>query len=208
MDKPIGYLNTQQLSEIILFQNESKPCNSSQLKDVLNFLKWRTYKQNIDFAHLCENDSLISNLSLEENLQLEGKEFSRFPKLPKNTTELLMEKIPGPVDKLLSLIPRWNILPQDVTPEIRKLVSLLKVLSRNTDYLILENPDKHLDETSLCHLKEILMVLTKAKNTSIFMTQINTEGHWKELITSHVRFNKNHLYIIEELDEETASEAV
>lgn len=186
-------------SHIYYFQNLDD-AQRPQLKNIINFLKWKTLKQIIKFDHIAEDGSLIEELSLHDNLTLESKDFCRYRKIPKNLSKILKENIGESIIPLMDEIPSWNSLTKDLTLKQKKIASILKSLNLASPFIILEKPEKHLDEQSIENLKIVLNDIIQTKNCEIIISNTHEFGIWSDLFTKKVTHKKNSLFVINDFE--------
>lgn len=184
-------------SHIYLFENRSEP-GHPQLKNIINFLKWKNLKQIVKFDHIPEDGNLIEDLTLHDNLTLSSKEFCRYRKLPKNINDLLVKNLGGNVAPLINEITNWNLYPEDVTPKVRKIVSLLKGINLSHPYVVLEKPEKHLPERIISHLKVLILDLVESNKSEVIISNSKQDGPWENMFNKRIIYETNKLFRIED----------
>ena len=135
-------------NDILLFQFDKLKQNC-RLKHFLHFLNSQGIKRPLRFAYVEANAPLISNLSLRENIYLESipnllsetKDFQMLSFLQNSSNQHLID--------FYNRIPLLNELPENVDTQTRKMAALFKALLQHSDYLLLESPERYLDDMTL-----------------------------------------------------------
>jgi predicted ABC-type transport system involved in lysophospholipase L1 biosynthesis ATPase subunit len=131
--------------DILLFEVENQNHNQSQLKDFLHFLKFCGKRGALKFSHLEESATLIKGLTLKENILLDsGLE----TKKSRSLVKILEDKGQIYLARLAESITNLNMYPNEVDLETKKLTTLIKAMTSNSDYLLLEKPAKYLSKTN------------------------------------------------------------
>lgn len=184
-------------AHIYIFQNSDSP-NHPQLKNVINFLKWKTLKQIVKFDHVSENGNLIEELSVHDNLTLESKEFCRYRRIPKDLNKTLVQNIGESILPLLDEFPNWDTPIHQLNSQQRKLASIIKSLNLAHPFVILEKPEKHLSESVVESLKVVFNEVTQDKASELIFSNTNELGIWSDLFTKKVTYAKNKLFVIDD----------
>jgi ABC-type multidrug transport system ATPase subunit len=184
-------------AHIYLFQNSDNP-NDPQLKNVINFLKWKTLKQIVKFDHVSENGNLIEELSIHDNLTLESREFCRYRKIPKDINKTLIQNIGESISPILKEFPNWDTPINQLNQKQRKLASIIKSLNLSHPFVILENPEKHLDEALIENLKVVFNEIIQDNANELIFSNTSEIGIWSDLFTKKVTYQKNKLFLIDD----------
>ena len=182
-------------NHIYLFENNDDK-GRPQLKNIINFLKWKTLKQIVKFDHVSENGNLIKELSIHDNLTLESKEFCRYRKIPKDLNKTLLKNIGESISPLLDEFPNWDTPIDQLNCQQKKLISIIKCLNLAHPFVILENPEQHLKESIIENLKVVFNEVIQNKASELIFTNTSEFGIWSDLFTKKVTYSSNKLYVI------------
>jgi ABC-type lipoprotein export system ATPase subunit len=173
--------------DVLLFEVNNQHHNQSQLKDFLHFLKFCGKRGALKFNHLEEKATLIKALSLKENILLdtglksEGK-FDIVKTLDSRGHSYLAEMAKG--------VENFDLLPNEVDIETRKITSLIKAITLKSDYLLLEKPEKYLSKKNTdLFLSALFQTMTQSGQ--ILMLTSENRNLWLSHVTKVVTRSDN-----------------
>ena len=153
------------------------------------FLKvTESLRQEKKFVYVPGDHNLISNLSLKENLLLEGCP----GRLRQNRQEdwvyirNLMEE--EKLGKLVASLSDWEKLPHACQDRTNKMLCLIKALVAKPELLFLDYPEKHLGPEEIKEVCHALQHLIETRKTQIYFAT-KTPFAWRSLLKFSVQKN-------------------
>ena len=131
--------------DTLLFEVKKQQHNQSQLKEFIHFIKYCGRRGPIRFRHIEEGAELMVNLTLRENLLLDLGVRDRNEN---SISDILKSEERIALSKLMDCVKDENMYPSQATKEDKKIISIIKILLHNSDYLFLEKPEKYLSQTN------------------------------------------------------------
>ncbi len=182
--------------DILFFELNSQDFSSYQnhLRFFLNFLNFSTKSLNHSFAYISKHGSLISSLSIKENIFLES--------FPVNLTSSKESQLFDFLNKTGndSLISLFNKIPYNQTDSKSlseadiKRITIIKEVLRSTQYLILEEPEFNLDYDSIFLLNKILKH-EAIFNNKIIIISTRDVNQWKNLFNKKIVKEDEHYLV-------------
>lgn len=173
--------------DILYFELSSQDFSGYQnhLRFFLNFLNFSTKSLNHSFAYISKHGSLISSLSIKENIFLES--------FPVNLTSSKESQLFDFLNKTGndSLISLFNKIPynqediKSLSETDIKRITIIKEVLRSTKYLILEEPEFNLDYDSIFLLNKILKHEALFNNKIIIMSTRDV-NQWSNLFNKKI----------------------
>ena len=172
------------LNRIYLFNDNHKIFYSvNPLKEFLNFIKMTQNRKNIEFCYSCEEDSLHQNLSVKENFILDAVPKSLIRDGEDNFKQFLLTLKNPHLKELIFFIQDLNASISSLSHEQLKLVSIVKSLLSQSEYILFLAPDKDMRPEALVIIKKAIQfevynrkrnVLIKAENRDLWL---DISGH-------------------------------
>lgn len=184
-------------SDIVIFERKSNRYRTSDLKTYLHFLSFQKVPRPYKFAHVLAEGSLISALSLKENILLNNSCIQLMHEKYDNLENKISKKENPFLLEILNLIGDLSVSPSEVCEEKKKLTALLKTLLRPADYLFLENPELNLSQKSLELVIQAMEHNSQNLGQITFITSPFIEI-WSEIATKHVKVDPSGKFIIQE----------
>jgi hypothetical protein len=138
---------------IYLYKKEHQELNV--LKDMLQLLKTHNIQKNISFAYVEAQTSLISNLSLWENLQIVTGG---------NSWRDTLKQLHADWMPLINLIKNPEMKAEDAQPWERFIISLLKGLASSCKTLLIDFNEDLIPFLMIQNLKKTFVKITEHKN--------------------------------------------
>mgnify|MGYP003718815807 CR=1 FL=1 len=131
------------INQIFLFDRETQDSRrDNALKEFLKFLKFMTKKTTIDFCYSSGKNSLHSNLSIKENFILDAVPKSLIRDGEDNFKQFL-ETLKNPhLKKLIHKLGDLKRTTSSLDQGEIKLTTILKSLMSQSEYILLEAPEK------------------------------------------------------------------
>jgi ABC-type branched-subunit amino acid transport system ATPase component len=133
---------------------DEKYSNMNPLKEFINFLKTHHQKKVIEFCYSCATDSLHPQLSVKENFILDAVPKSLIRDGEDNFKQFLLTLKNPYLKELIFFIQDLNQKVKDLSKEQVKLVSIIKSLLAQSEYIFLLAPDKNLKPEALELIKK------------------------------------------------------
>ena len=153
--------------DTLLFEVKKQQHNQSQLKEFIHFIKYCGRRGPIRFKHIEEGAELMANLTLKENLLLD---LGMRDKTDKTISEILKREERIALSKLMDCVKDENIYPSKASREDKKIISIIKILLHNSDYLFLEKPEKFLSESNQDVFFDALFASKEKFNQTLLIT--------------------------------------
>jgi ABC-type lipoprotein export system ATPase subunit len=155
--------------DISFFAPEQDKLSLNPLRDFIHYLSFNRFPRPYKFSYIDEKAALIPNLSLRQNIALNG----HCQGLLRSPEEYLAELLTNPTNEwtgeIIEAIGCLDSLPSDVSIAKRKLAALLKVSLEDSPMLFLISPEKHLDGDSFQVLRRSLEKIVKQTSKSIYI---------------------------------------
>lgn len=190
----------------ILFFDTLSDSNCNQLKNFIFFLKNIDKSSKVQFSYLDEDGSLISNISLKDNLILEATTSLCDKKLQNKLDSFMDESNNFGLKKLYNSIENINLITKESTKETIKIVALIKALIKNCKYYLINLPEKHLSNDNLTNAIAAITHKAKKEDKIIFLSTENQEI-WAEYSNKVVRKTPFEEFKIINIANESSEEA-
>jgi len=191
------------INDIYLFDHRSFASKKyhSKLKVFLSFLHYQKVSKPIKFAYVGSPDQWLPDLTLKENILLDS-----IPSSLINTKEFVFAKYfkkskNNFLTELLKEIDTLDQMPETADNTTKKIANLIKgfLLVENTNYFMLENPDKYLNEKQLDILKNALQFESRARGINILIVTEKPKL-WQNISNKFVSQNDQNEFIISPID--------
>lgn len=149
-----------------LFLKDPNCDHSSHLSEFIAFIKSQKISSPFTFAYVGDQTNLMPNLTLNENILMNFSPRSLTTGKENQFEEYLDLKQNSYIKKLYGKLTDKNLIAQSAPLEMRKIASLIKALTADSEYIFLENPEKELSEN-------VRILFTKALNTHLELNEIN-----------------------------------
>lgn len=174
--------NNLKNSEIILHDISSIDKSYSLLKNFLHFLNIEKYPKPYRFCFVPQNPLLIPTLTLRDNIQLETV-YHQYIHDKDQLIENSITRYSNPhLQQLVNLLGPMNKKPSEVNIQQCKLCVLIKALIQETDFVYLDSPETHLNDT----LQEIFIKALKRKteySNQLIFIHSHTDNTWEVAAT-------------------------
>ena len=174
---------------IILFKIFRKNNEHCQLKDFINFLNFIGEKKPLKFSYVDIDANLLGNLTLKENIFLES-----IPNSLANTKEFQLQEFLEKKDnrhlaKLFDKVDNIDLLPNQVSVEVRKLTVIVKGFLQDMDYLFFESPERHLSSDNLKTFIRALRYHVRSQSKTALVCS-SLEKLWLPFCSSLITYNQ------------------
>ena len=174
---------------IILFKIFRKNNQHCQLKDFINFLNFIGEKKPLKFSYVDIDANLLGSLTLKENIFLES-----IPNSLANTKEFQLQEFLEKKDnrhlaKLFDKIDNIDLLPNEVSAEVRKLTTIVKGFLQDMDYLFFESPERHLSSDNLKTFIRALRYHVRSQSKAALVCS-SLEKLWLPFCSSLITYNQ------------------
>ncbi len=149
-----------------LFKADKTQYCSSFLAEFLAFIKSQKISLPFTFSYVGDETNLLPEISLNENIMIDFSTNSLTNEKINQFEEYLNLTQNFYVNKLYEKLTERDVKTSEATPEMKKIASLIKALTRDSEYIFLENPEKDLSEN-------IRILFYKALQTHLENKQIN-----------------------------------
>ncbi|MFY0629423.1 MAG: ATP-binding cassette domain-containing protein [Flavobacteriaceae bacterium] len=139
------------------FQGEINYLDSSNDANVFEYRKTK-------ISYVFQDFKLFSDLTIFENIQLKNT----------LTNHKTHEEIDDLIERVL-LKHKRNSLIKTLSLGQRQRVAVLRAICQPFDYILLDEPFSHLDNTNIKILTDILNEETKKQNSSLILTSLDSE---------------------------------
>jgi len=172
--------------DIALFHSSTRGDHNCKLKNFLSFLKCSGIKKPIRFAYVHSEGPLLSNLSLKDNILLDS-----IPNSLSETKEFQLKSFLKNTGNnyLISLFNKLEFieeLPGHVDNQERKITALIKALLQESDFILLDSPEKYLSNINFKIFKNALLYLYYKNNKTILIAT-NEEKNWVDIASIIVK---------------------
>ena len=181
-----------------LFTKDPEHYRSSWLSEFIAFIKAQHITLPFTFSYVGDETNLVPNLTLLENILMDFSPHSLTNEKLNQFEEFLNQKHNIYVKKLYDKLTERDTPAVLATFEMKKLASLIKALISDSEYLFLENPEKHLNENIRILFHKALEVNLEFKQINAFIYADNPEI-WKEWCSFTVSRNKHFQFHIESI---------
>lgn len=140
----------------INFQGEIDYKTGSEENDIFEFRKTR-------LSYVFQDFKLFPDLTIFENIQLKNS----------LTNHKTTEEIDALIERVLLKHKRDSLI-KTLSLGQRQRVAILRAICQPFDYILLDEPFSHLDNTNIKILTEILNEETKLQNSSLILTSLDS----------------------------------
>lgn len=180
--------------QILLFDILDRKASSNALKEFMYYLKYSGERGKINFALSSSFENVHAHLSIKDNYILDSvptsliinkdDNFSQRVEGLKNETlkELVYET--HCIDRIVKNIPSTE----------KKLVSIVKALLSDSEYIFLENPDCGQNISTVKKIKEAIMYEVQHCQRKVFLMS-NKREVWLDISTDIVSRSDKNEYI-------------
>ncbi len=180
-----------QARDFIYFYDKSFQKESSNLKLFIKFLKLSGQKVPLKFNYTGHDSSLLSKITIEDNIILS---------VGNNISDI---KRPGYLDEHIKRINNpflvilynelksscdLNMMPNQVSFSTHKKAALIKTLLQTGKFLIIEDPEIHINEYIIKTFQKALQFEVNNKD-KIVLLKTKELASWSEYITKYISIN-------------------
>lgn len=184
-------MDSQKCYGLYLYQKDT---NQIVLKDLLQLIKSLSPRKNVSFAFIEAENSLLPQLSLWENLQIEIGNVSQKEFLASLNPELFA---------LFNTLKNPHIKAIEANDSERFYISLLKGIIGNSNQLLIDINEDSLSPFIVSQIKKVLLNTSKSKK--IFLASTNTTT-WVDCAHTLVR-RESYNFIFEKLNSDVIKRA-
>ncbi len=171
--------------DILLFPVSEKNYTGCQLKTFLSFLIGQGAGPAPRFSFMDSEGSLLPKLTLKENIYLDS-----IPSSLTNSKEIQLQRFMQKTGNthlinFYQSIPLLDELPTKVDDQTRKMAALVKTLLQDSDYLLLDHPEKYLSQKNLELLIRALEFYAASSNKMILLSSPAIDS-WGPYVTKLV----------------------
>lgn len=149
-----------------LFLKDPNYDHASYLSEFIAFIKSQKIPFPFSFSYVGGETNLMPNLTLNENILMNYSPHSLTTDKEHQFQEFLNLKENYYIKKLYDKLSEKHLAAHLAQPEMKKIASLIKALTTESEYIFLENPEKDLSEN-------IRILFSKALDTHLEKNQIN-----------------------------------
>lgn len=182
-------------ADIIFFRGNlgRRITQRTPLRDYINFLKSVRVKPPYQFNFVDQSGSLIPSMTLEENilLDLPDQTFTKTLSL-----KAIIKKYNNPaVRSLFQELENLSALPDQVSPEEKKLAAIIKALIRKSEFIFLDEPLKHLRPSQQTLLEQAITYEAN-KNKRTFIIHSISMKSWEKTINKVLTRNEKQEFVL------------
>ncbi len=194
--------NFEESFEIYLFTKEMDQDNFSNLSEFISFLKFNRITPSYKFSYVGRGESLIPELSLNENILMDFSPNSLTASKDLQFQEFLKEAPNKELEKLYQKIISPHAQPAHSDTQMKQVTSLIKALVFEGEFIFLEEPENDLDmeclELFISALKD--HIIRHKKNVFIFSNNLKL---WLPHSHKHVKREKNYQFTINDISQKS-----
>jgi ABC-type multidrug transport system ATPase subunit len=183
----------------LLFLENQNGVHSSYLSEFISFIKSQKVTMPFTFSYVGDQTNLMSTLTLNENILLNFTPKSLTTEKENQFEDYLNQKQNIYIKKLYEKLTERDIPTHAAIPEMKKLASLIKALTTESEYLFLENPEKDLSENLRILFTMALETHREHKKINTFYFSQYNEDLWKTHCTHTVSRNKYFQFQLESI---------
>lgn len=187
----VKHLNFQQ---ILLFDILGQNTNSNALKEFMYYLKYSGKRGKINFALSSSFENVHAHLSIKDNYILDSVPTS----LIINKDDNFSQRVDGLKNEYLKeLVYETHCIDRivkDISSTEKKLVSIVKALLSDSEYIFLDNPDNEQDIKTVKKIKDAIMFEVNNYNRKVFLMSDKREI-WLDISTDIISRSQSNEYI-------------
>ena len=172
------------------------------LKVFLSFLATQNTNSIPKFSFVSAHPSLFAQLSLRENILLDSALGSLLNPDQINLCTFIQKMNNPYLLHLYESITHINEPSSKVDYQTQKRVTLLKAFLQNTPYLLLDHPEKYLDQNYLDILTNLIDFYTSSGKATILLSSSHT-SLWRNYANAVVYQNPDKSFQIQPLNKKT-----
>lgn len=187
----VKHLNFQQ---ILLFDLYDQKRSSNALKEFMFYLKFSGKRGKINFALSSANENVHHHLSIKDNYILDSVPTSLIINKEDNFSQRV-ENLQN--DYLKALVYETDCidrLVKDISAQEKKLVSIVKALLSDSEYIFLDNPDFEQNIDIVNKVKNAIIYEVENYHRKVFLRSDKREI-WLDISTDIVSRSENNQYI-------------
>ena len=181
-----------------LFLKDPNCEHSSYLSEFISFIKSQKIMSPFVFSYVGDETNLLPALTLNENILMNFSPRSLTTEKDNQFEEFLSHKENYYIKKLYDKLGEREVLASVASPEMKKLTSLIKALTTESEYIFLENPEKDLSENIRILFSKALDIHLEQYEINAFIYSSNQEM-WKSHCSHSVYRNKYFQFQIESI---------
>jgi ABC-type sugar transport system ATPase subunit len=192
MMSEIKYIGQKQ---IFLFDEISQMSNANNsLKEFIYYLKFSGKRGMINFAFSSANENIHQHMSIKDNYILDSVPTS----LIKDREDNFSQRIDGLKNKFLKeLVVHTNDINRivnDLSSQEKKLVSIVKALLSDSEYIFLDKPDCEQPIALVNKIKDAILYEVEKNQRKVFLISSKREV-WLDITTDIITRNQNKEFI-------------
>ena len=152
------------------------------LKEFISYLKFSGMRSKIDFSFSGHEESAHAALTIKENYMLDSVPTSLIKDREDNFQTTAENLANEHLKKLIEATQCVDRLMSELSVEDKKLVSIVKALLSQSEYLFMDKPDMYLSAELLEKVKLALLFEAKENNRKILIRPAQREK-WLDLAT-------------------------
>lgn len=159
--------------------------SNSQLKEFIHFINIYDKNKSARFSYIESDSNLLPKLTLKENIYLDSIPTGVSNLAQSDIENILTKTGNGHLIELFSNIRLLDEIPANVDSQTRKLAGLCKALLRDSQYILLEEPEKYLDQDNLELFTKALQykIISSAQ---IVLISSTFQDYWKVIANKMV----------------------
>tara|TARA_B100001971_G_scaffold111191_1_gene102209 strand:+ start:155053 stop:155697 length:645 start_codon:yes stop_codon:yes gene_type:complete len=187
----VKHLNFKQ---ILLFDLVDQNSRSNALKEFMFYLKYSGKRGKINFALSSSNENVHYHLTIKDNYILDSVPTSLIVDREDNFSRRV-DNLQNPhLKELVYKTDCIERLVKDITPQEKKLVSVVKALLSDSEYIFLDNPDIGQDIEIVNIIKKAIIFEVENYHRKVFLKSDKREI-WLDISTDIISRNENNKYI-------------